>query len=589
VNDATTSSSISASASGPRRAAIIAALNDLFKRSDYGRGRASVLIDGVLEPIDVTTVSAGKMFMEAASNAATVLSLIAVVAAPFTGGESMILMVPAMAIGAVPSAYNIIRRGLDHTLHADLALAMDIVNVVGALVGVGAETRAGMQAIRLGTTTGRVIIVTGLGVMGSSVLLMTVDLTRRIEGLKNIPEGLRGAELMKVLGHFMLQAGIMVGAAVAAQARARGEFEPRSMDDWVAELDQSTRDRLEATKSETDPAKNLWQVYSEMDPLVRDLLTQCGSDCVPMDPPPSKQDQQRIKKLADGLSEDGRRRLKGLLHDNRTSKAMKALLGELEAARSKAGPSKQRGALEKALQKRATAADYILAEFSEAKVEEVNPQQPGKWERTRKLANDVAAAGKISLETLGKILDNVRKIEGGDPEEILTLLQDLSNVADKVKGVDRITGSEGLAGHRNFFQGARWTLRFLREFSLFDHVQEFEEPAPTVEVDRVVDVRLIDGTRIEMKSWASWHRFADVTFTRQIMADFLGTRGFLDPVKWAFEPGEGIGSQKDVIAKMEAALDKALKERRSPGYDDAAAAVRVQAIKNKLPQIVIVR
>ena len=73
------------------------------------------------------------------------------------------------------------------------------------------------------------------------------------------------------------------------------------------------------------------------------------------------------------------------------------------------------------------------------------------------------------------------------------------------------------------------------------------------------------------------------------MADFLGTRGFLDPVKWAFEPGEGIGSQKDVIAKMEAALDKALKERRSPGYDDAAAAVRVQAIKNKLPQIVIVR
>src|SRR5262249_46667772 len=142
VNDATTPHSTSASASGTRHAAIVAALNDLFRHSDYGRGKASVRVDGILESIDVPTVSAGKLFMEAASNTATLLSVIAIAATAVTG-VGMVLMVPAMVVGALASAYNIIDRAIDHTLHFDLALAMDVVNIVGALVGVGAETRAG--------------------------------------------------------------------------------------------------------------------------------------------------------------------------------------------------------------------------------------------------------------------------------------------------------------------------------------------------------------------------------------------------------------------------------------------------------------
>ena len=588
VNDATTPSSTSSGTfSGKRHDAIVAALKKLFKDSDYGRGRASVRVDGVLESIDVPTVSAGKLFIEAASDVATILSVIAIVAAPFTGGSSIMLMVPAMVIGAVPSAYNIIHRGIDHTFHFDLALAMDIVNVVGALVGVGAETRVGMQAIRLGTTTGRVIIVTGIGAMAGGVVLMSAGVARQIEALKDIPEGLRGAELMEVLGQFMLNAGIMVGGILASQARARGEFEPRTFEDWITQIDEGTRNKLEATKGETEPGRNLWKIYAEMDPFVRELLTQCGSDCVPMNPPPSAADQARIKKLDVGLSPRAQRTLKGLLHDNRMPAAMDKVLTGIEAARAKAVKSKKstKAAVEKAVLARGSAADYILANFTEEPVEALDVQNPGKWQRVRALAEEVAAKKTIALETIGDVLDRVRRTPGEDPEEILSLLKQLSEIADKVQGVDKLLGPNGLTGHFNFYKGARWTLRFLREADLWDSVKAFEEPAPGVLIDRTIDVRLTDGTRIELKSWAAWKDIAQEGFSRQIMADFLGTNGFRDPVVWAFEPGAGIGTESEVIAKMSAALDKALAEGWR-GYDDAMAAARVAAIKAALPRIV---
>jgi Zn-dependent peptidase ImmA (M78 family) len=589
VNDATTASSTSATATGKRHDAVVQALKDLFKASDYGRGKASVLIDGVLEPIDVPTVSVGKLFMEAAANTATLLSIIAIAAAPFTGGASMSLMVPAMIIGAVPSGYNIVTRGIDHTLHFDLPLAMEVVNIVGAAVGAGSETRAGMEAIRLGTAGGRVLIVTGLGVMGASVLLMSDGVLEQLEAVQNIPEGLRGAEVMKILGHFMLNAGIMVGGILASQARARGELGPLTFEDWLGELDTQTRERLMASKTEVATGKNFWKIYSEMDPAVRDLLTQCGSTCIPMDPPPSKADQARIRKLAESLSPKVKRTLKGLLHDNRESVALDAVLSAIEEARDKApkskGGARKAAAVEQAILARGTGADYILANFSEEPVEALDKTNPGKWKRARQLADDIAKAGNLELEAVGRVMDNVRRTEGADPEELLGYLKNLSDFAGKVDGIDRIMGPDGLGGTYTRFKGARWTMKFLTEAGLWKDVRAFEEPVPGALIDRVVDVRLNDGTRVELKSWQSWHDFADVGFSRQIMADWLPTHGLQDPIVWAFEPGSGIGKAQDVIQKMSAALDKALQEKWR-GYDDAFAARRVQAIKDKLPQIV---
>ena len=168
---------------------------------------------------------------------------------------------------------------------------------------------------------------------------------------------------------------------------------------------------------------------------------------------------------------------------------------------------------------------------------------------------------------------------------MLGLLNQLSDIAPKVQGLSELLGGNGLTGHFNFYKGARWTLRFLRDRNLWSEVARFEEPAPGPIINRAIDVRLTDGTRLEMKSWAEWKDIAQEGFSRQIMADYLDTGGFLhQQLLWIFEAGPGI-DKGVLLENMTAALDKALREGWR-GYDDPAAAVRVADIKRMLPLIV---
>ncbi|MEP6815573.1 MAG: DUF4157 domain-containing protein [Marmoricola sp.] len=593
VKDSTTPSSTWAKASGTHHDAVLAAVKDILKDSDYGRGRATILLDGSYEAIDISTVSAGKMFMEAMSNAATILSIIAVLAAPFTMGESLVLLMPAMLIGAVPSAYNIIKRGLiDKTLHADLALAMDIVNLVGAAVGVGAETRAGMQAIKLGTAGGKVLLVLGLGAMGSGVLVMGATIVAELEAVANMPEGLQQAEVMKILSHAMLQAGIMMGTLLAAQLKVKGIREGATFEDWMGSLDEQSRSAIEKSKTETEPIRNLWKLWAEMDPVVRGLLTQCGSFCIPGEPP-SKADQARIKTLVTGLSEQAQRTLQGLLHDNREPAAFQKLLKGLEQARTAAPRSKASAkkvaAVEAEILDRGTVANDLLARLSEEGVNTRGGEKPDpqRWARTVKLAEEVGSAGKIPMDVLRQVMDHIRTVQGANPEEVLLFLKRLGELYGKVPGIDKILGTTGLRGRYLDFEGARWACQFLEDNGLWDKVKAFEDPVKGT-IDRVVDIRLADGSRIELKSWQKWHHWANASFAHQIMGDYLGTGGFTtETVKWVFEAGGkgGVESPASLLKKMNAALDQALAERW-PHYDDAGAAARVKAIKAALPDVV---
>src|SRR6185369_1245610 len=134
-----------------------------------------------------------------------------------------------------------------------------------------------------------------------------------------------------------------------------------------------------------------------------------------------------------GLSARAQRTLKGLLHDNRTPVALDQVLGAIETARAKAIASKKstKAAVEKAVLERGSAADYVLANFTEPPVEALDPQTPGKWNRVRKLVEDIAAKKTIALEMIADVLDRARSIPGEDPEEILSLLKQLSEIADK--------------------------------------------------------------------------------------------------------------------------------------------------------------
>jgi hypothetical protein len=592
VNDATTPGSVSARRTGRRHEAIVAALQAIFKDSDYGRGRATVLLDNQYVPIDISTVSSGKMFMEALANTATILSIVAIALAVPTGGESMVLMMPAMIIGAVPSAYNIIKRGvIDHTLNADLALAMDIVNVVGAALGIGAETRAGLQAVRLGTASGKVLVVLGVGTMGTGVLVMGASVLDQLESVKTMPEGLQEAEVAKILSQAMVQSGIMMGQLLAAHLTRGAGRGPSVFEDWLSGIDEKNRSALEQTKTEKDPARNLWRLWAEMDPLVRDLLTHCSADCIP-GTAPSKRDQVRIKTLSESLGEQAYRTLQGLLHDNREPAAFERLLSDLEAARTAAprskGSVKKIAAVESAILGRGTVANDLLAKLSEEAVNtRAGPPDPQRWQRTVQLAQEVGTAGKIPLDVLRRVIDHLRTIRGANPEEILLLLDRLADIYGKVPGVDDLLNTRGLTGSYTDFEGARWVLQFLEDNALWDQVKAFEEKVPGT-IERVVDVRLTNGDRIELKSWEKWHTWADASFAHQIMADYFGSSGFTsEAVKWVFESGGkgGVESPETLINKMNAALDQALAEGW-PHYDDAGAAARVARIKAKLPDIV---
>ena len=72
-----------------------------------------------------------------------IASTAALVAAPLTGGATLALLVPIGIVGSIPSAYRLLDRGAAGTFGLDFAAAMEIVDVVGSLAGLG-QAAAGM-------------------------------------------------------------------------------------------------------------------------------------------------------------------------------------------------------------------------------------------------------------------------------------------------------------------------------------------------------------------------------------------------------------------------------------------------------------
>ena len=193
------------------------ALKDCLETSsDYGRGLVAFRIysEVLTQRIEAGT---GRMLSEALENTATVLSIGAILAAPFTAGESLVLLLPLGAIAAIPSAYRIYTRvdaGTFRWFSQDTI--MDILNIAGGLIGLG-QAATPLRMVRLG----QVWMVLGLGVNGASVMLMGAGIVQQLEALQNLPEGERAARMVEILSGAFLQLGIQVGAA-AAHARYAG-------------------------------------------------------------------------------------------------------------------------------------------------------------------------------------------------------------------------------------------------------------------------------------------------------------------------------------------------------------------------------
>ncbi|KFN42966.1 DUF4157 domain-containing protein [Arenimonas oryziterrae] len=196
-------------ASSPRRDAIKKGLKKLLESSsDYGRGRVAVNIDGSTEVVRIDA-GGGRIFMESLESVSMVASLAAIVAAPFTAGASLYLLLPIGAIGAIPSAYRLYERYDENRLRLDFAAAMDVVNIVGGVLGL-AQAATPLRCVRLG----KVLMVMGIGADGAGILMMGAGLAMQLDALSGVPEHERAARLMEILGGAMLQIGIQAGGAV---------------------------------------------------------------------------------------------------------------------------------------------------------------------------------------------------------------------------------------------------------------------------------------------------------------------------------------------------------------------------------------
>jgi hypothetical protein len=197
------------SAANPRLEAIKNGLKKLLETSsDYGRGRIAIQINGQIHVIQIQA-GTGRMLTEAVENATMVASLAAIVAAPFTAGSSLYLLLPLGAIGAIPSAYRLYERYDENRLRLDFAAVMDVVNLVGGVLGL-AQAATPLRAVRLG----KVLMVMGIGADGAGILLMGAGLAVQLDALNALPEHERAAKMLEILGGAMLQIGIQAGGAV---------------------------------------------------------------------------------------------------------------------------------------------------------------------------------------------------------------------------------------------------------------------------------------------------------------------------------------------------------------------------------------
>ena len=102
----------------------------------YGRGRVAIALAGGVRTIRIEA-SMGNLLVEAVENVTTALSVAAIAVAPLTGGASLAFLAPLGLVGAVPSAYRVMKRLEAGTFEFDLENALDLVNIAGTVIGLG--------------------------------------------------------------------------------------------------------------------------------------------------------------------------------------------------------------------------------------------------------------------------------------------------------------------------------------------------------------------------------------------------------------------------------------------------------------------
>jgi hypothetical protein len=238
VSDMTTAKSGAHEGIGPTRVeAIKSAVRTILEStSGYGRGHCSLRIDGTIHTLRIE-MSKGALLAEAISNITTAISAAAVVAAPFTGGASLAILMPVGLAGAIPSAWRLVDRAeMDNFQWIDLDTAADLLGIVGAMLDLGAtmSMARGASALKAGRLTsglraiaiGDKLALVGIGVNGLGMVLMSAGLIAELSALAGLPPGLQMARAMEILGRALRDVGVTVGTTLMQEGlRQKGEAE----------------------------------------------------------------------------------------------------------------------------------------------------------------------------------------------------------------------------------------------------------------------------------------------------------------------------------------------------------------------------
>ncbi|MCW5805423.1 MAG: AHH domain-containing protein [Deltaproteobacteria bacterium] len=203
----------------------------------YGRGVCTILVPrsgaAQLRDHERATFEVGadlpSLFTEIVERAAQIISALALLAAPFTGGASLSIMIPVGIIGAIPSGYRLAKRNAEGTFAWNLETALDIVNIASAFFGAGQMATGGLRFGR--QLASRAFQLAGHGADGLGLILGSAQFFDELEAIANNPglmPGQRRLAIAMAVANKLMSDGSMIGHALAM--KTYGEMPHARMD-----------------------------------------------------------------------------------------------------------------------------------------------------------------------------------------------------------------------------------------------------------------------------------------------------------------------------------------------------------------------
>ncbi len=220
-----------------RGADVDAALASFDSGNHYPKGALSLSIDANTAGIPtraLTLATTGASFLDRLSTGLGITSALlllgAIVAAPFTGGGSLVvgaLLLGSAITGAAAAGVSLAER-LQHATVSGTGVAIDVLAMVGSVIGAGAVIRgmaAGGNALYLASRATRFVLWTELAVNGAAALLISVEGVQQIADILGRND-LSADEKRRMLVVVITQL-ILTGALLAISYSSMNEMRTR--------------------------------------------------------------------------------------------------------------------------------------------------------------------------------------------------------------------------------------------------------------------------------------------------------------------------------------------------------------------------